>query len=84
MSKNLELMNENKIIVLKRNLELFPDVLDKEPRILKRISDYYFELFLVNIKKTKFILALKKLKESIKHRPLWLTPLVYIYYNKLK
>lgn len=84
MSMNLERMCENKIKVLRKNIALFPDILAKKPEIKKRISDIYFELALSKIKKLKLASSLKQMMNSIRYRPFWLTPLVYIYYTKLR
>jgi glycosyltransferase involved in cell wall biosynthesis len=83
MSMNVERMCENKIRVIKKNLILFPDVLYKKPAVQNRLSDYYFELSLANLKKLRIILAIKHLLGSIKYRPLWLTPLVFLCHSKI-
>ena len=82
MSLNVERMCENKIKVIRKNLDLFPDILDREPAVRNRLSDFHFELALVNLKKIRFFAAMIQILNSIKCRPLWLTPLVFFYYSR--
>jgi glycosyltransferase involved in cell wall biosynthesis len=84
MSKNLERMYENKIKVINKNLLLFPDTFDKVPEVRSRLSDFHFGLALEKLKNKEYIPTLNQIVESIKSRPLWLTPLTYFYYTRLK
>lgn len=84
MSRNLERMYINKITVINKNIQMFPEVGYSDPHIMRRLADLYYSLGWVYVGKLKLKKAFKQFIKSIKARPLWLTPLVCLYYKILK
>ena len=84
MSLNTERMCENNIKVINQNLVRFSDGIDKSAAIRKRLSDLHFELAGEKIKNKCWSSALDQLAASIRQRPLWLTPILFLYYRKLR